>query len=122
MSEIGSPISAIEAIVATYVKGMTGGDAALLRQAFHPGAEIIGHFDGGLEWDDLDAFIAVCKKAAKPETEAAFFRIRSIIVTGDTAVAQVEDEWDGMRFDDTLTLLLHDGRWQIVSKLFHHRS
>jgi hypothetical protein len=122
MSETLSPIAAIEAVVATYIKGMTRGDAALLKRAFHPGAEIIGHFEEGLEWDDLDAFIAVCEKAASPDAEAAFFRIQSITVTGDTAVAQVEDDLSGMRFDDTLTLLLHDGRWQIVSKLFYHRA
>jgi len=33
----------------------------------------------------------------------------------------VEDIWLGQHFDDILTLLRHDGRWQIVSKVFHAR-
>lgn len=121
MSASVSPFAAIEAVVSAYIEGMTRGDAALLRRAFHPKAEIIGHFEGGVEWDDLDAFIAVCEKAAKTGSDTAFFRIGSISVTGDTAIVQVEDDWEGMRFDDTLTLLQHDGRWQIVSKLFYLR-
>ena len=45
----------------------------------------------------------------------------TIDVTDDTAVARVENDWAGMRFDDTLTLLNHGGAWVIVSKLFYLR-
>jgi hypothetical protein len=112
----------IQDVVATYMAGMTRGDAALLRRAFHPAAHCIGHFDGGLEWDDLEAFIATCATEAKGADATAFWRVNSVSIVGDTAVVQLSDDWAGMRFDDTLTLLRHDGRWQIVSKLFYHRS
>lgn len=116
------PFPEIESVVADYMAGMTRGDGDLLRRAFYPRAHCIGHFQGGLEWDDLETFIKVCAEAAVDGPETAYWCIRSMSVTGDTAVVLLEDDWAGMRFDDTLTLLHHDGRWQIVSKLFYHRS
>ena len=101
--------------------GRSRSDAALLRQAFHPGAHCIGQFGGGPEWDDLGGFITACAAAAGKAAAIAFRRIQVISVTGDTAVVRLEDDWAGMRFDDTLTLLRHDGRWQNASKLFYHK-
>jgi hypothetical protein len=101
---------------------MTLGDAALLNKAFHPKAMCIGHYEGGLEWDDLNSFATTCAEAAKDGPQTAFWRIQAISVTGDTAVVQVENDFAGMRFDDTLTLLHHDGHWKIVSKVFFHRT
>ncbi len=113
---------AIVDTVQTYVEGMVWGDGAMLRQAFHPKACCIGHFDGELEWDDLEAFIqGVSGEAAAPGSKP-YWRINSMDVTGDMAIVQVENDWAGHRFDDTLTLLFHDDRWQIVSKLFYLRA
>ena len=104
------------------IGAMVWGDGAMLRQAFHPKACCIGHFDGELEWDDLEAFIqGVSGEAAAPGSKP-YWRINSMDVTGDMAIVQVENDWAGHRFDDTLTLLFHDDRWQIVSKLFYLRA
>ena len=115
----GTTVEALLAVAADYVEGMVEGDERKLRRAFHPRASSIGHFDGGTEWDDLDAFVAGCKaNAAPPENGAADWRLLSLEVTGDTAVMKLEDTYLGLRFTDTLTLMLHDGRWQIVAKVF----
>lgn len=112
----------IRAVVKTYVEGMVWGDGELLRRAFHRDACCIGHYDGGLEWSSLDDFIgSVSGETAAPGT-SPYWRINGVAITGDTAVARVENDWAGMRFDDTLTLLHHEGRWQIVSKLFWLRT
>ena len=37
-----------------------------------------------------------------------------------TAVARVECAIGPQRFDDVLTLVLLDGRWQIIAKVFHY--
>jgi len=47
------------------------------------------------------------------------WRILEQSVNGDTAMAIVESEWSGMSFLETLTLILKDGRWQIVFKAFY---
>jgi hypothetical protein len=116
-----SAIQSIETVVAGYVDGMTRADASVLRRVFHPKAHCIGHYQGGLEWDTLDGFIAACAEAASDEVSSVYWRTQSVSITGDTAVVRVENDFAGSRFDDTLTLLEHEGRWQIVSKLFHHR-
>lgn len=111
----------IAATIETYVEGMARCDAAALRRAFHPRACSVGHFDGGLEWDDVDAFARACEaEAIAPEAPSPPFEIESISVAGDTAVARVRNMWAGLAFLDTLCLLRHEGRWVIVSKLFLH--
>jgi hypothetical protein len=39
-------------------------------------------------------------------------------IAGNVATVQVENIWPGLLFDDTLTLLRHENRWMIVSKVF----
>ena len=92
-----------------------------LRDAMHEKSCIIGHYEGGLEWDTRDAFIAVVDKAVETPDPAPWHAIDAISVVGDVAVVQVQDIWLGVHYDDTLTLLKHDARWVIVSKVFYLR-
>jgi len=112
----------IARLVRTYVEGMCAADPDKLRVAMHEKMSCIGHFDSGLEWDDREAFIAVVLKAVETPDTDPWWRIGSISITGDMAVVAVEDIWLGMHFNDILTLLFHDGRWQIVAKVFHLRE
>lgn len=111
----------IAAVVAEYVAGMARGDTDALSRAFHPKASSIGHFDGGLEWASVEEFAAACVDAAIPaDAPVPPHEIKSISVAGDTAVVQVVNVWAGLDFRDTLTLLKHEERWQIVAKVFLH--
>ncbi|MGD2007355.1 MAG: nuclear transport factor 2 family protein, partial [Cellvibrionales bacterium] len=38
---------------------------------------------------------------------------------GQTAVARVRDDYLGLTFLDTLSLIEADGEWRIINKLFH---
>ena len=43
-----------------------------------------------------------------------------IDIEGSAASVRIElDNWTGHRFTDFFTLVRIDGRWQIVSKVFH---
>ncbi len=113
--------SAIAKTVETYVAGMARGDAKLLADAFHPQAHSIGHYGGALEWMGVADFAASCRDAAIPRDHPVPpWKIESIAVAGDTAMVRVVNLWAGERFRDTLTLLHHEGRWRIVSKVFLH--
>ena len=112
----------ISAIVTMYIEGMCWNDPEKLRRAMHEKACIIGHFDGGLEWETRDAFIAAVNDAVETPDPSPWYAIHSISVAGDVATVQVEDIWLGMHYDDSLTLLKHAERWVIVSKVFHLRS
>lgn len=112
----------ITAVVRNYVEGLVQADAAKLRAAMHERACEIGHFDGDLLWQDREAMIAMIEaEAAEPDMDPKW-RIHSMTVDGDVAVVRVEDDWLGMNFIDALTLLHHDGKWVIVSKVFHLRA
>ena len=107
--------------VATYVQGMARGDALALQRAFHPRAASIGYFEGALEWAGIEEFIQACQdEAIAEDAQVPPHEIESIAVAGDTAMVRVTNVWAGLKFRDSLTLLRHDGRWQIVSKAFVH--
>ena len=113
------PFASISETVKTYVEGMARGDATALLRAFHPGVASIGHFDGGLEWMNIEEFVAACQSEAIPEGAAIpAWKIESIDIAGDTAIVRVVNCMAGLRFRDSLSLLMHEGRWQIVAKVF----
>lgn len=60
-------------------------------------------------------------EAVETPDAAPWYAINAMSVVGDVATVQVEDIWLGANYDDTLTLLKHEGRWQIVAKVFHLR-
>ena len=115
-------IAAITALVETYVTAMTAGDRAALERIFFDRASEVGHYEGELLWNTRDAFIAMCEEAGSDSAEMPPWSIRGLSVHGDIATVHVEDDWAGLRFDDLLTLLFHDGQWRIVSKVYRIQS
>lgn len=113
--------AAISQVVKTYIEGMCLNNPEKLRSAMHEKLSCIGHFESGLEWDSRDAFIAAVDKSVDTPDPSPWHAINAISIVGDIAVVQVENIWLGMHFDDILTLLKHEGRWVIVSKVFFHR-
>jgi hypothetical protein len=111
---------AIHAVVHLYVEGMTFAHEGALRKAFHPKASIIGNYEGAVEWLSLDEFIAaVAAEGPAPAGTQPAIEIDALDLTGDAATVKVLDSFAGMRFTDYLSLLRVDGRWVIVSKLYH---
>lgn len=113
-------LAAITDVVKTYVTAMTAGDRAELERVFFEDASEVGHYEGKLLWNTRDAFIRMCEDEASNAGEAPW-AIRNLSVHGDIAVVHVENDWAGMRFDDILTMLNHEGAWRIVSKVYRIR-
>ncbi|MHC5350645.1 nuclear transport factor 2 family protein [Pseudomonas sp. A46] len=116
--------NAIRQLVRDYVEGMVRADESLLRLAFHPNARIIGRFQALPEWLTLDDFVDAIRDRGPvlaPE-QSPFWQIVSQDVTDETAMVKVLDDYAGLRFTDYLSLMVLDGRWRIVSKLFHCHS
>ncbi len=113
-------VEAITAAIKDYLDGMVFADEGKLRGVLHPDWHCIGHFDGSLEWLDLEGFVAACRSVKKGDPDPDYFwQIDRLEVVGDTAVAKVLDDYLGMRFTDHLAFLKIEGRWWIVNKLFH---
>jgi len=118
--ETGGAFSALHGVTRDYLDGMMYADEAKLRRAFHPKCLVIGHFRGRLEYDPLDAFIGACKKEGSIPPGAPYFaEIVSIDIAGDTAVVELIDDYLGVRFTDYLTMVMTEGRWVIVNKVFY---
>ncbi len=111
-------IAAVIDVVRAYCDGMNTGDAALLTDAFHPRASIVGHLGSELYWKTVEGFIADSQESA-PRQGPANWRVERLAFTGDTALVTVGDEFDGAWFSDDLSLLKVDGRWRIVHKTFY---
>ena len=69
--------------------------------------------------DDFAEFVTSQQPSAKEKGEPSRLDILSVDIAGDTAVARVRDDYLGMTFMDTLSLLKTDDRWSIYLKLFH---
>ncbi|WP_347337644.1 nuclear transport factor 2 family protein [Pseudomonas nitroreducens] len=81
---------------------------------------MVGNYHGALEWSSLDEFIgAIRAESPPPEGAPPPWELKSLDITGDSAVAKVADEFQGMHFTDYLALLRIGGGWQIVNKLYY---
>jgi len=118
----GAPRDAIVGVLQQYFDGLHHSDTRILRRVFHPSALYACASDGTLLALRMDEYFALVDKRASPASkgEARNDRIVSIELAGPvTALARVECSIAPKRFTDLLTLVQLDGRWQIISKVFH---
>ena len=112
----------IKETVQTYFDCMYESSAEKTHAAFHPNAKITGYLEDGLHEMSVVEFAGLVSSqqpSAKEKGDAARLDIISIDIAGDTAVTRVRDDYLGMTFLDTLSLLKVDGQWSIYNKLFH---
>ncbi len=118
-----SDLQAIRSVVADYLDGMIYGDAGKLRKAMHPLCMQAGHHQGQYEFFPRDEFIAALASEEKVAAGTPYrSEILSIDVTGDIAAIKVSDDCFGTSWTDYLTLIRHDGVWQIVMKAFYNHA
>ncbi len=114
--------TAIAQVIQVYFDCMFESSGEKAHQAFHPSAKITGYNSSGLAEMDVDTFadfVASQQPSAKEKGETPRLDILSIEIAGETAVARVRDDYIGLTFLDTLSLLKVDGQWCIYNKLFH---
>ena len=112
----------IETIVQTYFECMYESSQAKAHAAFHPNAKITGYLEDGLHEmsvNEFAGFVSSQQPSAKDKGEPARLDIISVDIAGDTAVARIRDDFLGMTFLDTLSLIKADKKWCIYNKLFH---
>lgn len=112
----------IRQTIQTYFDGMHESSPEKTRTAFHPNATITGYLEDGLHEmsvDDFAGFVASQQPSPSEQGAPARLDIVSVDISGETAVARVRDDYLGMTFLDSLSLLFAGGRWQIYTKLFN---
>jgi hypothetical protein len=106
----------------TYFDGLHHSDTGRLRQVFHPRAQYVSVTEGTLLYRDMAEYFPVVDARPSPASKGEVRRdeIVSIEFAGPvTARAVVRCAIGTKRFTDFLTLIKLEGRWQIISKVFH---
>jgi hypothetical protein len=105
------PFDAVSAVLQDYFEGLHHSDTNILRKVFHPSALYACATDGTLLTMRMEEYMPVVRTD----------RILSIEFVGPvTALAKVECSIQPKFFTDLLTLIYVEGRWQIISKVFHY--
>lgn len=113
----------IATLVNLYAAGVSKGDAAMLRQAFHPDARMFGK--AGSQRVDLgmEQFFEVATQHPLDSDGQYRARLISVNRVGDAAVALVAEDGcfgKGVSFLNFLSLARIGGAWRIVNKTFTH--
>jgi hypothetical protein len=115
--------TAIEQAIQLYIDGVSKGDAAKLKEAFHDAAWMFGSIGGQrFDWPIAQLIDTV---AAQPLDSNGEFsaRITAVEQVGDAAATvRLEEDgcWGNLSFVDFFTLTKIDGAWKIVNKTFAH--
>lgn len=118
-----SEFEQLEQALGLYFDGLHHSDTARLRQVFHPEAHYFCATTGELLHWDMAQYFPVVDTRPSPASQghARTDRILSIAFAGPvTAFARLECSIPPKHFTDLLTLVKLQGRWQIVSKVFHY--
>ena len=125
MSARSPELQSIRQIIDLYIDGVKNGNVESLRQAFHPQSSMYGYKGSDLYITPIEGLYDYITNTTPPAKagkggEQYHCTITSISVAGNAA--SVEMAMDGYHehdFMDYFQLLKVDGRWWIVSKLFH---
>jgi hypothetical protein len=112
----------IEDVIQTYFDGMYQSSVQKTHSAFHANAKVTGYLEDGLHAmsvNDFASFVESQQPSPKEKGDTIRLDILSIDIAGNTAVAQVRDDYLGMTFLDTLSFINENDRWSIYTKLFH---
>ncbi|MBN8632601.1 MAG: nuclear transport factor 2 family protein [Rhodobacterales bacterium] len=125
MSAGAEDFEGVAAVVATYFDGLYFSDTQRLRQVFHPRAQYVCVTDGTLLYRDMAEYFPVVDARPSPASRGEVRRdeILSIEFAGPvTARVALRCAIGTRLFTDFLTLILLDGRWQVISKVFHYQE
>lgn len=112
----------IRDVIQTYFDAMYESSATKVHEAFYPQAKITGYIEADfheMSTADFADFVASQQPSPKEKGEATRLDILSIDIAGATAATRVRDDYLGLTFLDSISLLKTDGRWRIYNKLFH---
>lgn len=115
--------SAIEAKMQLYFDGLYYSDTERLGQVFHPDARYICATDGKLVNLGLSEYFPIVDVRPSPASrgEKREDRIVSIVFAGPkTAFVHAHCAIGPKLFTDFLTFIKDQGRWQVISKVFHY--
>jgi hypothetical protein len=118
----------LNATLQGYFEGLYTGDVGLLTRVFHPAAVLSGFvadasatkIEGKVWVRRLEEYLPVVAKRASPKQlgESFGFAVLSVERDGPIATAKVKCPMLGKIYIDHLALVLEEGRWRIMHKMY----
>lgn len=111
---------AIVEVLSKYNEGGKKADSTIMRPAFSSQATIFGvDVDNKLTGGQIQGLFDVIDNVFHPSPEAKA-AIARIDIVGTAASARIDtDDISGFRFTDFFNLLKVEGKWTVVSKIYH---
>lgn len=105
-----------------YFLALYASDVALLNDVFHPEAVYACPRDGALTYISMPEYFAILAKRPSPASSVPIdSEVHAIEFAGpDAAFARVSCTLYPKRFTDFLTVIRVDGKWRILTKVFHY--
>jgi len=123
IQSIETEFVAITKIISTYFDGLYNSDTSKLANVFHPRAHYVCVTDGTMLHLDMGEYLPIVDERPSPASrgEKRHNHILSLDFAGPvTAYARVECSIKEKLFTDFLTFIFVEGKWQIISKVFHY--
>lgn len=98
-------------------------DVDKLHQIFHPAANYYCATSGTLLHLTMQEYFPIVKQRVSPASRKEIRRDKIISITTSgpvTAFTHLQCAIADKYYDDFLSLICLDGRWQIISKVFHY--
>ena len=115
--------SSVISMLMDYLDGIYFSDTARLKRVLHPKAHYVSVTDGELLYRTIPEYIPIVDRRPSPASrnETRRDHIESIEFAGPvTAFVRLRCSLGNKFFTDLLTLIRDQGRWQIISKVFHY--
>lgn len=110
-------------VITTYFDAIYYGDADAFERIMHPSIQLYCATDGELVNMDLLAYLKLVRGRPSPASrkDQRYDRILALdLASPTTAHVRVQDAYLPKKFTDELTLVKIEGRWWIVSKVWHY--
>lgn len=109
----------VRAVAQKYFQAHATGDAAPLREAFHPDWRMMWVKDGALTTRTLEQYTSGFTGKAPADEAQRKRSIEQVDITGNAAMVKIRLDYPAATLTDYMLLLKIDGKWQVVSKIFH---
>ena len=109
----------VEAVARKFIEGVKNGKSDILKGIFHEKAVIFGRLnkDTTQEGSITSLYNGVDKVGPCGKDYVA--RVDILALEKSVAIVKVvEDNWNGYKFTDFLTLWKKDGEWKVVAKAY----
>lgn len=101
-----------------YIDGGRQGSSEIMKQAFHPGANVYGFVDGQLVGGPVQKLYDLV--GSRPPAGDIPYKIVHLEAMEDVAMVRVDiDNWSGAKYCGMFALVKVDGQWKITSKVSH---